>query len=217
MSYIVIRSVSYTYSGRVRPAVKEVSLAFDRGEKIAVCGLNGSGKSTLAKLIMGILKPQKGRIFLDGVDSRKHFLWDIGKKLGYIMQTPTGMFFNPTVREEVDFCLKWNGCSPGKETPGENYLKYFNIWHLREEIPFNLSEGEKQLVALSAVLALRPQFLVLDEPTKTIDSHRKEKLQEVLQDIWARGTGLILISHDREFVSRFGGRKVEMERGEVVQ
>ena len=216
MPYIELRSVSYTYSSRVKPAVKEVSLSFDRGEKIAVCGFNGSGKSTLAKLVMGILKPQKGRILLDGVDSRKNPPWEVGKKLGYIMQNPTGMFFNPTVREEVNFCLKWKGCSPGKETPGEYYLKYFNIWHLRDEVPFNLSEGEKQLVALSAVLALHPQFLVLDEPTKTIDSLRKEKLQEVLQDIWARGTGLILISHDREFVSRFGGRRVEMEGGEVA-
>ena len=217
MEYISLESVSFTYSGREKPAVKDVSLGFFKGEKVAICGLNGSGKSTLSKLIMGILKPQKGRIILDGTDIKHCSLVDIGKKLGYIMQNPTGMFFNPTVLEEVNFGLKWkdNGLSKAVST-GEYFLKCFNLWHLKEAAPFNLSEGEKQLIALTAVLALKPQFIILDEPTKTIDIYHKKKLQEILHDIWSSGTGVIIISHDAEFVSRFGGRGVSMVNGEVA-
>lgn len=217
MAFISLRQVSYTYNGRKEAAVKDVSLDFARGEKVAITGLNGSGKSTLAKLMLGLLKAQKGEIYLDGRPVAKYSLAEVGEKIGYVLQNPSQMLFNTSVYNEVAFGLKWKGKSKDEVyRTCKSYLEYFNLWPLREEFPFNLSEGQKQLVALTAILALQPGYLILDEPTKSIDTLRKKKLLDILQDIWRQGTGIMVISHDAEFIARFGGRRVHLEKGEVV-
>ncbi|NLW07988.1 MAG: ABC transporter ATP-binding protein [Clostridia bacterium] len=217
MAFISIKQVSYTYNGRKKPAVKDVSLDIERGEKVAITGLNGSGKSTLAKLMLGLLKPQKGTVLLDGKPVQKYSLPEVGEKIGYLLQNPSQMLFNTTVYNEVAFGLKWRGKSRAEiHRICKGYLEHFDLWQLRDAFPFNLSEGQKQLVALTAILALQPACLVLDEPTKSIDVSRKKKLIEILEDIWRQGTGIIVISHDVGFITRFGGRRVHLVEGEVV-
>lgn len=217
MSFIVLEEVSFTYPGKKEPAVRDVSLQFSKGEKAAILGLNGSGKSTLAKLMLGLLQPQQGRVVLDGKPVEKYSLPEIGQKIGFVMQNPNGMLFSTSVFNEVAFGLRWKGYGKGEVLEAcKDILNHFDLWHLRNELPFNLSEGEKQLVALSAILALQPDYLILDEPTKSIDVYRRKKLGEVLADIWSQGTGIIVISHDAEFVAGFNGRKVQMAKGEVI-
>ena len=218
MAFISLQGVSYTYDGRRDPAVKDVSLGFARGEKIAVTGLNGSGKSTLAKLILGLLKPRAGAVFLDGRPVGKYSLVEVGERLGYVLQSPGRMLFNTSVYNEIAFGLRWRGKSRSEvDCLCRRYLALFDLWKLREELPFNLSEGQKQLVAISAVLALQPRYLILDEPTKSIDPFRKQRLKEILQEIWRRGTGIMVISHDTGFVAGFNGRNIHMSRGEVFE
>ena len=218
MAFIKIHKASYTYRGRKEAAVKNISLNIDQTEKIAVTGLNGSGKSTLAKLILGLLKPQGGEIILDNRPVGKYSLAGIGEKIGYVLQNPSQMLFNTSVYNEIAFGLKWKGKSK-KETDSlcKRYLDLFELWELKDELPFNLSEGQKQLVALSAVLALQPRYLILDEPTKSIDTFRKRRLRDILQGIWRRGTGIMVISHDNEFIADFAGRRIHMAGGEVVK
>ncbi len=218
MAFISLQGVSYTYSGRKEPAVRNISLNFGQVEKIAITGLNGSGKSTLAKLILGLLKPQNGEIILDGRPVGKYSLVEVGEKLGYVLQNPSQMMFNTSVYNEIAFGLKWRGKSKNEvHHLCKRYLDLFDLWDLRGELPFNLSEGQKQLVALSAVLALQPRYLILDEPTKSIDTFRKKKLKDILQEIWRQGTGIMVISHDIEFVAGFNGRRIHMAQGEVVE
>lgn len=218
MAYISLENVSYTYNERKYPAVNNVTLDIYEGEKVAIMGDNGSGKSTLAKLILGLLKCQKGKVLLDGKAIDTYNLPQVGERLGYISSNPNQMLFNTSVYNEISFGLKWKGKSR-EETQEycEQFLKYFKIWHLRNEVPFNLSEGQKQLIAIIAVLVLQPPMLILDEPTKSIDNAQKKNLQLILQEIWSKGTGLIVISHDRDFISYFNGRNIHMVKGKVVK
>jgi energy-coupling factor transporter ATP-binding protein EcfA2 len=218
VAFISLQEVSYTYNGRKEAAVKNITLNIEEGEKIALTGLNGSGKSTLAKLILGLLKPQAGNIVLDGLPLGKYSLVKIGEKIGYVVQNPSQMLFNTSVFNEIAFGLKWKG--KGKDEVFhlcKKYLEFFELWHLRDELPFNLSEGQKQLVVICAVLALQPRFLILDEPTKSIDTFRKKRLKDILQEIWRLGTGIMVISHDKEFLTAYGGRRIHMVKGEVVE
>jgi energy-coupling factor transport system ATP-binding protein len=217
MALLSLKQVSYTYNGRQRAAVKDVSLDINPGEKVTITGLNGSGKSTLAKLMLGLLKAQKGTVLLDGKPVQKYSLPEVGEKVGFLLQNPSQMLFNTTVYNEVAFGLKWRGKSSAEvHRICKRYLEHFSLWQLREAFPFNLSEGQKQLVALTAILALQPACLVLDEPTKSIDVLRKKQLKAVLEDIWRQGTGIIVISHDMDFINGFGGRRVHLVEGEVV-
>lgn len=218
MSYIVLEDVDFTYPGRTETAIRNANLTLEKGEKIALTGMNGSGKSTLAKIMLGLLKPQRGRVFLDGGPLGSYTLPEIGARLGFMSQDPGQMLFNLTVANEIAFGLKWLGKSREEiaELTGR-YLRCFGMEHLKDENPFNLSEGQKQLVVISAILALSPAFLILDEPTKNIDTRRKKDLQQALRNIWDQGTGIIVVSHDREFVAGFGGRNIELIKGEVVQ
>ena len=216
MPYLVLRDVSYTYPGQKETAVKGVSLDIPRGQKIALTGDNGSGKSTLAKLMLGLLKPERGTIKLENKLIQEYSLPQIGRRLGYISQNPSQMFFNTTVFNEIAFGLKWKGAS-GAETFQlcKKYLDHFGIWPLKDRLPFNLSEGQKQLIAIIAMLVLDPVYLILDEPTKNLDVRSKAKLREILQDIFSRGKGIIVITHDKEFVQSFDGRIIQMDKGEV--
>ncbi|MDI6601968.1 MAG: ABC transporter ATP-binding protein [Thermoanaerobacteraceae bacterium] len=217
MCFICLDSVSFTYEGKKTPAVNDVSLSFAAGESVAIVGLNGSGKSTLARLMMGLLRPQKGKITLSDRPIEEYSLPEIGRKLGFVLQNPSLMLFSTSVYNEVAFGLKWKGKKRQEvEQICYNYLSYFDIWDLRDELPFNLSQGQKQMVVLSAILALEPECLILDEPTKNIDGYRKKKLKKLLLDIRARGIGLVIITHDYDFVDGLYTRKIYMADGKVM-
>lgn len=217
MAFLELDQVSYTYSGRFEPAVADVTLSLESGESAAITGLNGSGKSTLTRLMLGLLKPQAGRLYLDSKPIGSYSLATVGEKIGYVLQNPNQMLFNTTVFNEVAFGLRWKGIK-GRELEERchHYLDLFDLWPLRERFPFNLSEGQKQMVAISAVLALYPACLILDEPTKSIDTYRKEVLLEVLTNVNGLGTGVVVISHDRPFVEALGGREIRMVKGKIV-
>jgi energy-coupling factor transporter ATP-binding protein EcfA2 len=217
MAFVKLENVSYTYSGRIEPAVNGVSLNLKGGEMLAITGLNGSGKSTLVRLILGLLKAKSGKVYLDDRLINSYTLPGVGEKIGYVLQNPNQMLFNTSVYDEVAFGLRWKGLR-GSELENRcfDYLSLFGLWPLRDKLPFNLSEGQKQMVAISAVLALQPSSLILDEPTKSIDSCRKKILNEVLCNINRQGTGVIVISHDRKFVDALGGKAINMHKGKVT-
>ncbi|MDY6826030.1 MAG: ABC transporter ATP-binding protein [Bacillota bacterium] len=217
MPYISLNRVSYIYNGRSKPAVENVTIAFEQGEKVALTGMNGSGKSTITHLMLGLLKPQAGTVALADRPIGDYSLVEIGEKLGYVLQNPTQMLFTTTVYDEIAFGLRWKGVS-GTELDKvcTNILKHFSLWPLRHKMPLTLSEGQKQLVAICAVLALKPAYLILDEPTKSIDTFRKEILLKALRDIGREGTGTIIVSHDQEFTRRLCDREIKMVDGKVV-
>ncbi len=192
--------ISFGYSPE-KILIDRLCFNLSRGESLGVTGENGSGKTTLAKLLVGILKPVAGAIFLEKTDLKRLSLGRIGEKIGYVMQNPEIQLLMPSVEEEITFGLRMRGCNERKiKKKSEDLLQFFEIESLLKAPVFTLSTGEKQRLAMAAVLALEPRLLILDEPTAGLDPLRKAKLGYLLDKLLQNGLGLILISHDTAFI-----------------
>ena len=214
---IQLEEVSFSYGKKnSEKVIKNINLAVCKEGLTALIGPNGSGKTTLGKLVAGIFKPTLGRVLIDGQDTRDLSLGKIGQKIGYVFQDPERQIFAPTVREELSFILELKGFNSEEVNKKvETMLSRFHLSELKEEFPFYLSRGEKQRLALAAVLINDPPFLILDEPTTALDIKRKGELQKILKDLLDRGIGMLVISHDHKFVKRYADRVLEMAGGEI--
>lgn len=166
----------------------------------------------------GILRPQKGRVKICGSDSADMKLGEIGRRIGYLFQNPALQIFAPSVREEVSFALELKGYSSKEiERRVDEVLRDLDLSHLQDALPFKLSRGEKQRLAIAAVLVNKPGFLILDEPTTGLDMERRRVLSDILRDLKQKGIGMAVISHDRAFIDRLADREVRMHGGEIVE
>ena len=210
---ICVDDVSYKY-----PAgdyvLSRFSAEFRRGEIAAVRGKNGCGKTTLTKLIMGILHPSAGRISIDGFDTSAMGLFDIGRRVGYVFQNPNRQLFCDTAFNEVAFGLR--NLKLNEELVEEKtsqYLEYFDLERYRDIYPGKMSLGEKQRLALAAVLALGTDFLILDEPTTGLDACRRDELGNLLTKLRQElNCGIVLVSHESGFIARYADRELVMTR-----
>lgn len=214
--FLELRQVSFFYPRKKKAALDGISLDFDRDGITAIVGPNGSGKTTLTKLMVGIIQPAAGEVYLDSRPLPEYSLAQIGRRIGYVFQNPNQQLFCTTVAEEIAFGLKQMGEEP--EAIAERvkfYLEYFELASYRNVFPLHLSYGEKQRVAIAAVLANDPGFLILDEPTVGLDAYRKRRLEKYLKKIVDLGRGMIIVSHDAHFVERMADRVVSLENGRV--
>ena len=211
---ISIENVTYSYPAADAPALADFSMHFDRGEIVAVRGKNGCGKTTLTKLIVGVLRPSSGQVTIDGLDTSGMDLFEIGKRIGYIFQNPDRQLFCDTVFNEVAFGLRNLGLSePQTEQKAAHYLEYFDLSRYREAFPGKLSIGEKQRLALAAVIALGTDYLVLDEPTTGLDVRRQRELGEMLVKLRQElNCGIMLASHEAAFIAAYADRELVMAR-----
>jgi energy-coupling factor transport system ATP-binding protein len=216
LPYIELKNVSYRYQ-KGGFALRNVSLSFFEDEFAAITGPNGSGKTTIGKLCAGIFKPDRGEIVIGGKNSRDMALGEIGSKIGYLFQNPDRQLFTPSVYEEVSFALELKGCGR-EETRERTYeaLDAFSLTHLEKSPPFKLSRGEKQRLALAAMLVNRPDFLILDEPTTGLDMERRAILSGIIDKLRCKGMGMIVISHDNSFIERHAARMIKVCGGEIV-
>jgi len=214
-------NITFSYNSKGKktkvsnPVLAHFSAEFEREQIVAVTGPNGCGKTTFGKVLIGILKQQEGIVRIDGINTKEMNLTQIGKKVGYAMQNPMQQIFCASVTDEVEYGLK-NLDLPIEEivTRRDYYLSYFQIEQYKDQFPFLLSQGEKQRLVLAAVLAMRPNYLILDEPTASLDSYRKKLLGEYLRRIVGElRCGIILISHDRAFISKYTDREINMQAG----
>ena len=214
--YLELVDVAFSYPGN-KFSLKGINQLFQRGEFTAIIGANGSGKTTLGKLLAGILKPDRGKVLIGGRDSKDISLGQVGKMIGYLFQQPERQLFTPTVREEIGFVLEFTGKPPAIITKKvDDMLNTFSLADLAGAVPYQLSAGEKQRLALAALLVNRPQFLILDEPTTGLDPVRKQKLSEVLKEMQGNGIGLITISHDQLFIKNNADRVLVMSGGGLI-
>lgn len=206
---IVLNNIFYKYPRGDREIIRGVSACFDKGEIVAVTGPNGCGKTTLTKLIVGIYRPDAGSIAIDGADTSGLDLADIGRRAGYVFQNPDRQLFCDTVYNEVAYGLKNMGC--GHEEPAarvRRYLDMFGLTPLRESYPGRLSRGEKQRVALAAILAMGTDYIILDEPTTGLDVRTRNQLGRLLAHIkQEQDCGIIIVSHERSFIEAYADRE----------
>jgi len=198
-------------------ALRGVSLTVRGGEFVAVMGQNGAGKTTLVKLFNGLLKPTRGSVLVDGVDTREVSVARLSRRVGFVFQNPDHQLFCETVEEEVAFALRNFGLD--QEAVRERVewaLGLLGLTRYREASPLMLSGGERKRVALASVLAWDPEVVILDEPTIGQDYGQKEKLRRFIRQIGAQGKTVIIVTHDIEFVADCAPRVVLMAEGRIV-
>ena len=213
---IEVEDIYFTYPNGVE-ALKGVSLKIKNGEFVAIMGQNGAGKTTLVKHFNGLLKPTKGKVLVDGVETTKVSVATLARKVGFVFQNPDTQLFSETVEDEVAFALKNFGFK-------ENVIKKRVSWALnllgltqyRKTSPFMLSGGERKRVALASVLAWNPKILILDEPTIGQDYQQKEKLRQFILQLKAQRKTIIIVTHDVEFVAECNPRVILMREGKIV-
>lgn len=210
------RNLSFAYQTKIN-IIKHLNLSLYKGETVVLLGANGGGKTTLGKLLTGILKPSSGDLLLFGENLSTMPLFKIGQKLGYSFQNPVQQLFTVSVEEEISFGLKYRGANAEEiSRVTEQLMKLFEIEHLRDAFPLNLSWGEKRRVVLASCLALQPEYLILDEPTTGLDQKRIDILNRVLNNLRQEGAGMLLISHNQSFVRENAQRILRMEKGAIV-
>jgi energy-coupling factor transport system ATP-binding protein len=194
-----------------------VDLVIARGEFVAVIGENGSGKSTLVKHFNGLLRPSKGKVFLEGRDTKGLEVAGLARACGMLGQNPNLQLIADTVEGELEISLKAMGAP--RDTWDEmisEALGLLEIEPFRGRNPQDLSCGERERVALASVLVYKPRILVLDEPTRGIDQESKDRLAVYLRSYNLAGNTVILVTHDLEFAAECCQRVLMMGSGQVL-
>ena len=214
---IEVQDVYFTYPTTGVEALKGVSLSIRNGEFVAIMGQNGAGKTTLVKQFNGLLKPNKGNVLIDRVNTRNISIAQLARKVGFVFQNPDHQLFSETVEEEVAFALKNFGFN--EETIEKRVTWALNLLDLteyRKTSPFMLSGGERKRVALASVLAWDPEVVILDEPTIGQDHQQKETLRQFIIQLNSQGKTVVIVTHDVEFVAECNPRVILMSEGQIV-
>ena len=190
---------------------------FPDAEVTLLTGGNGSGKTTLCRLLCGVLRPDKGRLLIDGEDATAWPLGRIGARVGYLLQEPSRQLFRTSVFEELTFVPELLGKDP-QETAAkaESLLAEFGLTRLKDRATLTLSRGEKQRLALAALLMGGARFFILDEPTTGLDADNRRILYGKIEELRERGAGFAVASHDRELLSQWP-RRLRLREGRVVR
>ncbi len=219
MSTIIeLQNICYHYPNSEK-GLLDVSLNISSGQKMVVLGLNGAGKSTLFLTLCGVLRPQKGKYFLEG----KPFIYGkkerrkIGETIGYVFQDPEVQLFAPTVYDDVAFGLRNSGVG-GKEVNAKvgKYLEFLNITHLRDNSPHELSYGQKKLVALAGILVMQPKVLILDEPFAWLDMVQERNMKQLLDKFHQQGITIVLSTHNLDFAFSWAENIAVLRAGKCV-
>jgi len=213
---IRVENVYFAYDSQ--PVLKGVSLLLRTGEVLALMGENGAGKTTLVKHFTGLLKPQRGRVLVFGVDTREASVAQLARRVGLVFQNPDHQLFAESVEEEILFTLRNMGYPLDRAREiSERVLKAFDLKRYRDKSPYNLSVGERKRLALAAVLCYEPDVLVLDEPTAGQDYYNKSKISRLILSLKRRGKGVVLVTHDVEFAIQVADRVALMASGTIIR
>lgn len=218
---IEIDNISYIYAPDgpfERHALNGVSARIHKGEFVGLIGHTGSGKSTLAQIICGLIRPTTGRIVIDGADisSGKNIAEKVRGKVGLVFQYPEHQLFEETVFADIAFGPKNLGFDEGEvRARVEESMDFVGLGReLSEKSPFELSGGQKRRAAIAGVLAMRPQILILDEPTAGLDPRGRDEILEEIGRLYSeRGMTVILISHSMEDIAKVATRIMVMNEG----
>ncbi len=222
MSLIEFQNVSFSYGtdeGEERvDVIENLNLNIEKGSFTAVLGHNGSGKSTLAKLTNGILFPQQGKVLVDGSETKPDdSIFDIRKKVGMVFQNPDNQIVASIVEEDVAFGVENLGVPPQEcRRRVDEAMKTVGIYEQRLKAPHKLSGGQKQRVAVAGIIAMKPECIVLDEPTAMLDpSGRAEVLETIKKLNKEEGITVVLITHYMDEAVQ-ADRVVVMDGGQIV-
>jgi energy-coupling factor transport system ATP-binding protein len=213
---IEVEGLSHRYPNGV-VALEGVDLSVRRGEFLAVLGQNGSGKTTLVKHFNGLLEPTEGSVRVEGEETAKQGIRLLGQRVGYVFQNPDHQIFSDTVFDEVAFGPKVRGFE--EDEIGERVSEALAAVGLEgrgEEDPFGLTKGERQRVAVASVLAVRPEVLILDEPTTGLDYAEQRSMMDLVRRLNEAGSTIIAVTHTMWVVAEYAHRAVVMKEGRMA-
>lgn len=222
---VVFEDVSFAY-GEGPLVLRDINLEIRHGDLIAVLGPNGAGKSTLVKHTIGLLKPTRGRVLLEGKDTRETTVAHNARAVGYVFQSPTHMLFAPTVREELAFGPGNLGYPPEETQRNvEESIAAVNLTGLENYPPLGLSFGQQKRTTIAAVLAMRSKIMIMDEPTAGQDFANYTRFMETLCGVTAEGgkslltenfAATLFITHDLDLAVTYANRVLLIGEGRIV-
>lgn len=221
--FIELKNVSFSYLSESdeknveTKVIENLSLAIDKGDFVAVLGHNGSGKSTFAKLLNAINLPTNGTVLVNGLDTcKEENLYDIRRSVGMVFQNPDNQIVATVVEEDVAFALENIGVPPEEiRISVDEALKTVGMYEYREHAPHKLSGGQKQRVAIAGVIAMKPDCLVLDEPTAMLDPVGRREIMKTIKKLNSMGVTVVLITHYMDEAAQ-AKRVVVMDYGKVI-
>ncbi|WP_254473295.1 energy-coupling factor ABC transporter ATP-binding protein [Bartonella sp. B1098] len=180
--------------------------------RIAIIGANGSGKSTFVRLINGLQLPSHGFVSVDGLDTKRDAK-AVKRKVGFVFQNPDNQIVLPLVEEDLSFGLKNLKLSKDEiKKRVDEILQRYELQDFRNHVVHLLSGGQKQLVAISSVIAMKPDYIIFDEPTTLLDLRNKHRVTQVIEELPQTA---IVVSHDLEFLKKFD-RVLVFDKGEIA-
>jgi len=207
----------YIYPTYPVEALRGIDLSICEGEFIALLGQNGSGKTTLAKHFNGLLKPTSGHILVQNKMTTEYSHRELARWVGYVFQNPDHQIFARTVAEEVGFGIKMQGESP--KTIAKRVAEVLEVVGLQgyeQKVPFALTKGQRQRLAVASVLATQPQVIILDEPTTGLDERHQRNIMEMLERLNEKGHTVIIITHSMWVAAEYANRTIVIKDGCIL-
>ena len=217
-SHLSVKNLSYTYPDGTR-ALKNVNMEIFKGEKVAIMGPNGAGKSTLFSHFNGLTEPTSGYLELDGkkMEYDKKTLLEIRQKVGIVFQDPNDQLFAPTVKEDVAFGPMNLGLDYEEvEKRVNEALELVGMKKFKDKTPHHLSGGQQKRVAIAGIIAMRPEIMILDEPTAGLDPQGVDQVLTILNNLNKDGMSIVISSHDIEMVNGFAEKIFVLYEGELL-
>jgi energy-coupling factor transport system ATP-binding protein len=204
--------ICFSYQGL--SVLRNIHFKLRRGESVALVGQNGAGKTTLIKHLNGLLKPHRGHLKILGQETLRRSVSELSRHVGFVWQNPNDQLFQPTVREEVltgpkalrSYDPSW--C--------DELFNRFGLVSLLERSPFTLSEGQKKRVSFAAALAVKPELIVLDEPTAGQDEPFRKELANFIVELQREDRTVVLVTHDLEFAAEHANRWLVLADGQII-
>lgn len=223
MAIIKTEHLTHCYSRGTpfeKTAINDVNLEIEEGELVGVIGHTGSGKSTLIQHLNGLLKPDGGKVYIDGVDifESKEILQKTRFKVGLVFQYPEYQLFEETVEKDIAFGPRNLGMSEEEiKTAVAHAMECVGLSDkYRKKSPFELSGGQKRRVAIAGVIAMRPKVLILDEPTAGLDPKGRDRILSLIDSYHrAQKNTVLLVSHSMEDIAKYASKVLVMNHGNV--
>lgn len=216
--HLETKNLSFTYPDGTE-ALKNVNIQIKKGEKIAIMGPNGAGKSTLFSHFNGLSEPTSGHVEIDGekiVFTREELL-KVRQKVGIVFQDPNDQLFAPTVKEDVAFGPMNLGLDYDEVNARiKEALEMVGMSGFEDKTPHHLSGGQQKRVAIAGIIAMRPEIMILDEPTAGLDPEGVDKVLNILNKLNEEGMSIIISSHDIEMINHFADKIFVLYGGEII-
>jgi energy-coupling factor transporter ATPase len=223
MAIIETTNLTYTYPGGTKQSINDISIKIEKGEFTLITGPSGCGKTTLCRCFNGLIPhfyqgEMKGNITVAGLNISEHPTYELAQHVGLVFQNPENQLFALSVEKDVAFGLENLGVQREEMRKTVDWaLQLTGINDIRERAPYELSGGQQQRVAIASVLAMKPQVIVLDEPTSFLDPLSARKIFEVIHELNRNlGITVVLVEHRLDLTAKYADHIIVMDKGGIL-